>query len=89
VALPGVHVAHQVGELRRRDWWVWPPRIAAEAAPDGIYVLRTSVSAESFPAPEVVSAYKRLARHQGLVHLAATSPSAAPRRPEIGPSRVG
>lgn len=36
--------------------------IAAEAALDGIYVLRTSVSAERLPAPDVVRAYKRL-RH--------------------------
>jgi hypothetical protein len=34
--------------------------IAAEAALDGIYVLRTSVSAETLTAPQVVEAYKRL-----------------------------
>jgi len=35
--------------------------IAAEAALDGLYVLRTSVPADRLPAPEVVRAYKRLA----------------------------
>lgn len=37
-------------------------RIAQEAALDGIYVLRTSLPADRLPAPEVVLAYKRLAR---------------------------
>jgi hypothetical protein len=36
-------------------------QIDAEAALDGIYVLRTSASAESLDAPGVVSAYKNLA----------------------------
>ena len=36
--------------------------IAAEAALDGLYVLRTSVSAERLDAPDVVRAYKRLSR---------------------------
>jgi hypothetical protein len=35
--------------------------IDAEAALDGVYVLRTSVSAETLDAPAVVTAYKRLA----------------------------
>jgi transposase len=35
-------------------------RIAAEAALDGIYVLRTSVAASELAAPEVVRAYKQL-----------------------------
>jgi transposase len=35
-------------------------QIASEAALDGIYVLRTSVSAEAFASPEVVRAYKQL-----------------------------
>lgn len=35
--------------------------IAAEAALDGIYVVRTSVTADRLDAPEVVRAYKRLA----------------------------
>ena len=35
-------------------------QIAAEAALDGIYVLRTSVSEETLPAPDVVRAYKQL-----------------------------
>lgn len=35
--------------------------IAAEAALDGIYVIRTSVSAETLSTPQVVEAYKRLA----------------------------
>ena len=34
--------------------------IAAEAALDGLYVLRTSVPAERLDAPDVVRAYKRL-----------------------------
>jgi Transposase DDE domain len=37
-------------------------RIAAEAALDGIYVLRTSVGADSLDTPAVVTAYKQLAR---------------------------
>jgi len=36
--------------------------IAAEAALDGLYVLRTSVPAERLDAPDVVRAYKRLSR---------------------------
>ena len=36
--------------------------IAAEAALDGIYVLRTSVAADRLDAPSVVRAYKLLAR---------------------------
>lgn len=36
-------------------------RIAAEAALDGIYVIRTNVGAEHMSAEEVVSSYKRLA----------------------------
>ncbi len=36
--------------------------IAAEAALDGLYVLRTSVGEERLAAPEVVRAYKRLTR---------------------------
>src|SRR5215216_3378169 len=35
-------------------------QIAAEAALDGIYVLRTSASAEALAAPDVVRAYKQL-----------------------------
>jgi transposase len=37
-------------------------RIAEEAALDGFYVLRTSVSAEELPGPEVVRSYKALAQ---------------------------
>jgi hypothetical protein len=37
-------------------------QIAAEAALDGIYILRTSVGAEVFPDAEVVRSYKQLAR---------------------------
>lgn len=37
-------------------------QICAEAALDGIYVIRTSVEEERFSAGEVVSAYKRLSR---------------------------
>ena len=36
-------------------------QIAAEAALDGIYVLRTSLSREALATPEVVSSYKALA----------------------------
>ena len=36
------------------------PAIAAEAAWDGIYVIRTSVSAERLSGPETVGAYKNL-----------------------------
>jgi len=36
--------------------------IAAEAALDGLYVLRTSVDPERLPTPDVVRAYKRLTR---------------------------
>lgn len=39
-----------------------PARIAAEAALDGIYVLRTSLPAEELAAPDAVLAYKSLAR---------------------------
>jgi DDE family transposase len=35
-------------------------QITSEAALDGIYVLRTSVSAETLPSPDVVRAYKQL-----------------------------
>jgi transposase len=35
-------------------------QITAEAALDGIYVLRTSVSAEALPSPDVVRSYKQL-----------------------------
>ena len=35
-------------------------QIAAEAALDGIYVLRTSVSAQTLPSPDVVRSYKQL-----------------------------
>jgi transposase len=35
-------------------------QIAAEAALDGIYVLRTSVSAQTLTAPEIVRSYKQL-----------------------------
>jgi hypothetical protein len=37
-----------------------PEQIAAEAALDGIYVLRTSASAETLDTPDVVRAYKQL-----------------------------
>jgi hypothetical protein len=51
--------ALQIGEdffsyQRRTD------RIAAQAALDGLYVLRTSLPPEALPAPAVVSAYKQL-----------------------------
>jgi hypothetical protein len=43
--------------ITRRD-----AQIAAEAALDGLYVLRTSVPADTLPAPAAVSAYKNLSR---------------------------
>jgi hypothetical protein len=55
----GKHFAHQITETsltitRNQD------QIAAEAALDGIYVLRTCVPAEQLDAPGVVFAYKNL-----------------------------
>ncbi len=59
---------HKVGkhfDLNITDTSLSVPRllsqIAAEAALDGIYVVRTSVSADKLDAPEVVRTYKRLA----------------------------
>ncbi len=49
----------------RDDGFTWrrdDAGIAAEAALDGIYVVRTSVPAEQMAAPEVVDAYKGLAQ---------------------------
>ena len=40
-------------------------QIEAEAALDGIYVLRTSVPAQTLDAPAVVTAYKDLAHCSG------------------------
>jgi hypothetical protein len=55
------HFALDIGEdhlvVTRRD-----EAIAAEAALDGLYVLRTSVSKERLDGVEVVRAYKRLSR---------------------------
>jgi hypothetical protein len=42
-------------------FWRREERIAAEAACDGLYVLRTSVATERLPTVEVVAAYKSLA----------------------------
>jgi hypothetical protein len=42
-------------------WTRRADQIAAEAALDGIYVIRTSVAADQLDAPGVVEAYKRLA----------------------------
>jgi hypothetical protein len=53
------HFSLDIGEGRfafRRD----EPAIAAEAALDGLYVIRTSVGPERLTTPEVVLAYKRL-----------------------------
>jgi hypothetical protein len=56
----GKHFEFEIGEnsfsFSRKE-----EEIAAEAALDGIYVLRTSLSAEAFSAPGVVSSYKSLA----------------------------
>jgi hypothetical protein len=43
------------------SWCRRTDRIAAEAATDGIYVVRTSLPASAIPAGEVVGAYKSLA----------------------------
>jgi hypothetical protein len=54
------HFRLDIGEQRftfRRD----VEAIAAEAALDGIYIVRTSVPAAALAAPDVVAAYKRLA----------------------------
>ena len=55
------HFEFDIGDdhlvVSRRD-----EAITAEAALDGIYVLRTSVDAERLAAPDVVRAYKRLSR---------------------------
>jgi hypothetical protein len=52
-----LHIAEGVfGYHRRRD------AIAAEAALDGLYVIRTSVGPERLDAPGVVLAYKRLSQ---------------------------
>ncbi len=48
-------IADGVFAYRRRT-----EAIAAEAALDGLYVVRTSVSAERLPTPAVVETYKRL-----------------------------
>ena len=56
----GKHFVFDIGEgsfSHRRD----EGSIAAEAALDGIYVLRTNVGAEVMDAAQVVAAYKRLA----------------------------
>jgi len=53
------HFVLEIGEGRfafRRD----EPAIAAEAALDGLYVIRTSVGPDRLATPEVVLAYKRL-----------------------------
>ena len=47
--------------------------IAAEAALDGIYILRTSVAAEELPAPDVVRSYKQLA-HVERAHRSLKGP---------------
>ncbi|MFC1642262.1 transposase, partial [Myxococcota bacterium] len=43
------------------SWERDEPSIAAEAAMDGIYVVRTTVPSEKMPTPDVVRSYKRLA----------------------------
>jgi Transposase DDE domain len=55
----GKHLTVEIGDTsltfeRKRE------QIAAEAALDGIYVLRTSVSAQTLTTPDVVRAYKQL-----------------------------
>jgi len=55
----GKHFSWEIGDGRlayRRD----ERKIAAEAALDGIYVIRATVSAEKATAPEVVQIYKNL-----------------------------
>ena len=52
-----VHIEDDCFTFVRKD-----EQIAAEAALDGIYVLRTSVSAQTLGAPDVVRSYKQLAK---------------------------
>ena len=52
-----LEIADDRFEFRRKA-----ERIAAEAALDGVYVLRTSVGAEQLSTPEVVRSYKQLQR---------------------------
>jgi transposase len=55
------HFLIEIGEehfsFRRNE-----PRIAQEAALDGIYVIRTNVADDGLSSPEVVASYKRLQR---------------------------
>jgi transposase len=44
------------------DWRIEEEKVAAEAALDGIYVIRTSVTAERMSAEETVRGYKNLSR---------------------------
>ena len=44
------------------DWRIDQEKVAAEAALDGIYVIRTSVTAERMSAEETVRGYKNLGR---------------------------
>lgn len=57
----GKHFELSIAE-DRFDYARRTDRIDTEAALDGLYVIRTSVSADAMDAPDVVRAYKRLAQ---------------------------
>jgi transposase len=56
----GKHFDLEIGE-RSFEFWVNEARVAAEAALDGLYVIRTSVAGAEMTAEEAVINYKRLA----------------------------
>jgi hypothetical protein len=62
--------------------------IAAEAALDGIYVLRTSVASGDLDGPQVVSSYKALAQVERLQYRPGHPPDPAPHRGPGAGARV-
>ena len=60
--------------------------IAAEAALDGLYVVRTSVPETTLDAPGTVRAYKRLGKDQINPPVAAASPRAVHQMPTVSAS---
>ena len=57
----GKHFAHQI-EDSKLSWWRRVETIAQEARLDGIYVIRTSETAEQLSAADTVRGYKSLAQ---------------------------
>jgi transposase len=57
----GKHFAHQI-EDRKLSWWRRVEMIEQEAKLDGIYVIRTSETAEQLSAADTVRGYKSLAQ---------------------------